>query len=225
MDDLTRDLFIRGMLAAKAKESADARRYLEWVLRLDPPQDMRVDALYWLSKVAETPKEQRRLLEEALAYNPSEMRCRRELAVLKGDLDPGEIVDPDRFTSGAGPALTAGAKAGQAASRPAGADRFTCPQCGGRMTYAPDGQSLTCEYCAARSSAARPALAAEDDPSAAQNFLIAMATRKGHLHPVTRQTFNCQGCGSPFLLPAQQLSATCPYCGSAYVVRRPQSRG
>ncbi len=97
MDESTRDLFIRGMLAAKANETADAYRYLEWVLRLDPPLDTRVDALYWLSRVAATPAEQGRLLEEALAYAPSDMRCRRALAVLRGELDPAQIIDPDRI--------------------------------------------------------------------------------------------------------------------------------
>ena len=211
MDETTRDLFIRGMLAAKARETADAKRYLEWVLRLDPPLDTRVDALYWLSRVAETPAEQGRLLEEALAYAPSDMRCRRDLAVLRGELDPGQIIDPDRVT------------AAPKGPTPAGVDRFTCPQCGGRMAFAPDGQSLTCEYCEARQSASAPA-SAEGDPASAGSFLIAMATRQGHLHPVVRQTFNCQGCGIDFLLPPQQLSATCPYCGSAYVVRSPQGR-
>ena len=213
MDNSTRDLLIRGMMAAKAKETADARRYLEWVLRLDPPLDTRVDALYWLSQVAETPAEQWRLLEEALAYDPSDMRCRRDLAVLRGDLNPSEIIDPDRLPN-------AESNPAQSHSLEAGVDRFVCPQCGGRMTFAPDGQSLTCEYCEAR----RVQTAGQNDAASAENFLIAMATRKGHLHPVTRQTFNCQGCGIDFLLAPQQLSITCPYCGSAYAVRSRQSR-
>ena len=223
MDDSTRDLFIRGMVAAKAKESADARRYLEWVMRLDPPLDTRVDALYWLSQVAETPAEQGRLLEEALAYDPSDMRCRRALAVVRGELDPEEIIDPDD--------LPDGGRESTRSPRPTAADRFTCPQCGGRMTFAADGQSLTCEFCEARHALRAPGgvegaqhQTAATDAASAENFLIAMATRKGHLHPVTRQTFNCQGCGIDFLLPPQQLSITCPYCGSAYAIRTHQSR-
>ena len=214
MDTSTRDLFIRGMLAAKARETADARRYLEWVLRLDPPLDTRVDALYWLAQVAETPAERRRLLEDALAYAPSDMRCRRALAVVRGELNPSEIIDPDRLSPPqSGPPQP---------PRHATTDRFTCPQCGGRMTFAPDGQSLTCEYCEARQSA--QAGSTQGDAAAAENFLIAMATRQGHIHPVTRQTFNCRGCGIDFILSPQQLSITCPYCGSAYAVRSGQSR-
>lgn len=215
MDDSTRDLLIRGMMAAKAKETAEARRYLEWVLRLEPSVNTRIEALYWLSEIAETPAEQRRLLEEALAYDPSDMRCRRALAVLRGELDPSEIVDPDRM-----PAVDKSGALAPSGAR--SADRFTCPQCGGRMTFAADGQSLACEYCEARQSAQRQTAATS--ASSAENFLIAMATRKGHLHPATRQILNCQGCGIDFLLSPQQLSITCPYCGSAYAVGSQQSR-
>lgn len=212
MNDTTRDLFIRGMAAAKAKDRAEAQRYLEWVLRLNPESSLRVDALYWLARVADSPADQRRLLEEALAYAPSDMRCRRALAVVRGDLPAGDIVDPDRPPPPPDPL---------AAPTPTAADRFTCPQCGGRMTFAADGQSLTCEFCEARAGAQTDAAAGA---AAAESFLMAMATRKGHLHPAARQTFHCQGCGIEFLLAPEQLSITCPYCGSAYAVRSRHNR-
>jgi predicted RNA-binding Zn-ribbon protein involved in translation (DUF1610 family) len=213
-DDSTRDLFIRGIGAARAKDYAEARRYLEWVLRLNPDLERRVDCLYWLSESSADAVEKRRWLEEALANNPSDMRCRRALALLNGELQAADIVNPDRDQQQAAAAEPVKARA----------DRFTCPQCGGRMTFAPDGQSLTCEYCEARQSTARTGGVTGNDPAAAESFLIAMATRKGHIHPVNRQTFNCQGCGINFILPPDQLSATCPYCGSAYVVHDPTSR-
>jgi hypothetical protein len=65
---------------------------------------------------------------------------------------------------------------------------------------------------------------AQSDGQAAESFLVAMATRKGHLRPTSRQTFFCQGCGADFLLPPQQLTLTCPYCGSAHALRRPAAR-
>jgi predicted RNA-binding Zn-ribbon protein involved in translation (DUF1610 family) len=151
------------------------------------------------------------VVEEALAYDPANMRARRMLAILKGELKPDEIIDPDRIA----PPVPGDAEKSNA-------QRFTCPQCGGRMAYAPDGKSLTCEYCESRQSLARSSTQA--NAQEAENFLIAMATRKGHLHPTSRQTFFCQGCGVDFLLPPQHLTLTCPYCGSAYVVRRPESR-
>ncbi len=138
-EDSARDLLVRGAAAARAKEFAEARRYLEWALRMEPTTGQRVEIFYWLSESTADPAEKRRLVEEALAYNPGDMRLRRSLALLNGELKPAELVDPDRIA-----APTPGESA------PFDARRFTCPQCGGRMTYTPDGQSLTCEYCEAR---------------------------------------------------------------------------
>lgn len=205
--DIIRDLLSRGKAAAKAKEFPEARRCLERVMNFDPALDQRVEALVWLAEASPDPAEMRKYVEEALAYNPGEMRARRILALLTGQLKPADLVNPDRL---------APPQAAETAQN-TGVDRFTCPQCGGRMTFTPDGSALTCEYCEARHSMAREKTAS--DGSAAQNFLIAMATRQGHHHPVNRRTFFCQGCSSEFILPAEQISVTCLYCGSAYAVQ------
>jgi predicted RNA-binding Zn-ribbon protein involved in translation (DUF1610 family) len=215
MNDSTRDLLVRGVAAAKAKDYAEARYYLEWLLRIDPPMEHRSEALYWLAEVTQNPVEKRERIEEVLAYNPSDMRARRALAILTGQLKTEDLVDPDKIVhpiEAAEPDV-------------AGVKRFICPQCGGRMTYTADGSSLTCEYCEARQGIARTGKSGDQPESAAaQNFLVAMATRKGHLHPVNRRTFICQGCGIDFILPPEQLSLTCPYCGSAYVVDHTDDR-
>ena len=113
-------------------------RYLEWVLRLDPPLDTRVDALYWLSRVAETPAEQLRLIEEALAYDPSDMRCRRALAVARGELKSADIIDPDTLAEGA---LRVGAPEGVPQAPPT--SRWRCP-CGAPTGAGPvDNEALT----------------------------------------------------------------------------------
>ncbi len=83
------------------------------------------------------------------------------------------------------------------------------------MTFSPDGQSLLCEYCLRSqrlNAAAEPALGGRD-------FVIAMATARGHDRPLAEQVFHCQGCGAHFILPPGQLSATCAYCGSPHVVQ------
>lgn len=204
MSDGTRDLLVRGVAAAKAKETAEARRYLERALNTDADIDQKIEIWWWLSEISSDPKEQRALVEEILANRPTESRARRKIAVLDGRLKPSEIVDPNRM-----PAPATG-------ERTINADRFTCPQCGGRMTYTPDGQSLTCEYCEARQSLKRsqPANVAEQD------FIEALATVRGHQAPSALQTFLCQGCGANFVLAADQLTLSCPYCESAYVVRQ-----
>jgi hypothetical protein len=82
------------------------------------------------------------------------------------------------------------------------------------MSFSPDGQSLVCEYCSRnqRFSLTRPGSAAEKD------FIVAMATARGHGKPLDQQVFHCEGCGCEFILPPNQISSTCVYCGSPHVV-------
>jgi hypothetical protein len=81
------------------------------------------------------------------------------------------------------------------------------------MSFSPDGQSLVCEYCSRNQKfTARPGTAREKD------FIIAMATARGHGRPLNQQVFHCEGCGCEFILPPNQISAACVYCGSPHVV-------
>jgi len=203
MNEEAEDILVRGVAAAKNKELEEARHYLEWGLRLDPDPDQTQEAWYWLSEVSTDPAEKRSWLENILAYNPGDARARRSLAILDGKLNPAEIIDPDKVTQ-------------QAAGSPQTADarRFICPKCGGRMTYTPDGLSLTCEYCATHEP-----IAPDKNQPGNQDFLIVMATAKGHIAPTQAYTLVCQGCGANFILPLQELTITCPYCGSAYVLK------
>jgi hypothetical protein len=211
IDSYTRDLLVRGIAAAKGRETGEARFFLTWLLRLDPPADDRIEALYWLSEISTNPVEQRGYLEDMLVNDPGEPRARRKLAILDGKLDPDDIVDPDHLV-----------KPGPGAPAAAAADRFTCPHCGGRMTFTPDGQSLTCESCEARQHLGQPAdggMAVKED-----DFVVAMATARGHLSPTTLHTFTCKGCGAVFILPPDQVTATCPYCRSNYAVKQDETR-
>jgi tetratricopeptide (TPR) repeat protein len=203
----TFDLLSRGRAAAKAGEKAEARRYLERMLNLDPPTDERLEALYWLSESIDDPVEQRGLLEEILANNLGDARARRKLAILDGKLRPDEIVDPDRAA-----ALTAGdPQSVQTRS-------FTCPKCGGRMAFAPDGVSLVCDYCDGRQRIAAGPQAEEDD------FLVAMATAKAQNRPVSMQAVRCSGCGANFVLPPEVITQTCPYCQTPYAINQVEVR-
>ncbi len=211
MPDSTRDLLVRGVAAAKTGDPKEARFFLEWLLRLDPPLNEKIDALYWLCEISTDPKEQRDLLETLLAFEPTDTRARRKLAILDGRLDPKDIVDPDRFS-----------QAAPGDPQAASAKRFTCPKCGGRMTYAADGRSLVCEYCEMKERLAgrqaKPDEVREDD------FVVAMATAKGHQRPVTAHTVTCQGCGAQFILPPEELSRSCPYCYTPYALEQVETR-
>lgn len=200
--DFDNELLIQGQIHLRAGERSLARRYLERALNLADDWDTRLKANFLLSQLSEDPQERRHYLENTLAIEPTHAEARRALAILDGKLKPEEIIDPNAPL----PAPVA--------TRTAHADRFTCPQCGGRMHFNPDGRTLSCEFCA-RDQALRAQAAPEQD------FFLAMATRKGHGTPRSQQAFHCAGCGADFLLPPAQKTVTCAYCGSAHIVLAP----
>jgi len=188
----------------KTGDRAAARRYAERALLTVDDVETRVKASFILSQVTDDPKEKRDLLETVLAYDRTHAEARRALAILDGKLKPEDIVDADNL-----PAQS---------TEQARADRFTCPKCGARRVFAPDGHSLLCENCGYNDSLVMDGEADESD------FFTAMATAKGHRKPVAMQVFHCQGCGAEFILALGVISATCAYCDSPHVVRLGQSR-
>jgi DNA-directed RNA polymerase subunit RPC12/RpoP len=202
--DSTRDLLVRGLAAAKAGQKDEARFYLEWILRLGPSEDVQTEAWWWLSRVARNPDEERRCLEEVLARQPAHPQARRARAVLDGRLAPSAVIDPDR--------LPAAAEAS-----PPGAERFTCPRCGGRLASSGDARWLGCAYCGWRRSIETGEAAPEQD------FVVAMATARGHRRPQQTRRLDCRGCGAPYMLAPETISLTCPYCASTHVVENAAS--
>ncbi len=97
------------------------------------------------------------------------------------------------------------------------ADRFTCPTCGGKMVFTPDGMDLTCDYCNSRQTIAPPGVSVENIPE--DDFLPALATARGHLKSELAGVITCQGCGASFLFSPDQLSGNCPHCDSAYITK------
>jgi len=217
MDHGTYDLLSRGRAAAKAGEAREARFFLEWVLRVAPDSSPdRSEALFWLSEVSSDPEEKRRLLENILALEPGSSRARLKLALLDQRIQPGQVVDPDRIqTEDPASPITIPDRDAQ---------RFTCPQCGGRLAYTPDGQSLVCEYCESRQDWRKTDPDDLTSEPAAEDFLLSMTTGRAHLRPVASQVATCQGCGAQILILPQQISTACPYCASAYVLRHAEER-
>jgi DNA-directed RNA polymerase subunit RPC12/RpoP len=211
MSDSARDLLVRGIAAAKAGDKQEARFFLEWVLRTDADRDQQIDAWYYLSQISEDPAARRECLENVLVLDPSHPEARRGFAILDGRLDPAAIIDPDRPDTIPHPPPP-----------PLPAQRFVCQKCGGKLAFSPDGQQLTCTYCHAHMTLYQ---AVESGAVVReQDFTVALATAKGHAHPVATQSLTCHGCGVSFLLGPATLSLTCPYCGSPYVVQITESR-
>jgi hypothetical protein len=193
-------LLHQAIINIKANDLVLGRHYLEMALDLADDRETITQANYWMSQITSDPVEKRNYLEETLANDPTHPEARRALAILDGKIRADEIVNPDAL-----PPQASG-------SEQSSADRFTCPKCGGRMVFDGDGKTLICEYCA------RNQVLKGSTPQFEQDFILAMATGKGHRTPVMQRTFNCQGCGAHFILPAQEISVVCAYCGSAQVV-------
>jgi len=199
--DYGKDLLKSGIIEAKAGHKDSARRYLDRAVYMSRSHDVMAEAWYWMALVVDDPQEKRTAIENCLAHDLQHARARKLLAVLDGKLKADEIIDPDHL-----PQAPAGLRA-------ADADRFMCPKCGGRMAFAPDGQSLVCDYCTRHQ-----AMGFSPKPAEEKDFVTAMATARGHGKPLNEQVFHCEGCGSEFLLPPSQISANCIYCGSPHVV-------
>lgn len=200
------ELVHEAWLNLKTGDKSLARRYAERALLTVDDFETRVKAYYILSQTTDDPKEKRDHIETVLAYDPAHAEARRELAILDGKLKPADIVNADRL-----PIQSADAQHARA-------DRFTCPRCGARRVFAPNGKSLLCENCGYSDQLSVESTADESD------FFIAMATAKGHRKPVATQVFHCNGCGAEFVLAPGVLSSTCAYCDSPHVVRLNESR-
>ncbi len=210
MSQSARDLLVRGIAAAKARDKDQARFYLEWVLRTDSNRRQRIKAWLWLSEVSDSQAEKRDCLENILAHQPSHPQARRRLAILDGRLDPTQVIDPNHQPRP------------DDSPRSVQARQFVCQQCGGRLAFSPDHKSLTCIY----GNRHTPLYEAIEGGAVVEehDLAVALATAKGHSRPMTMRSFKCQTCGVSFVIEPDALSLICPYCASAYVLELSQTR-
>lgn len=203
MSNITHDLLVHGTAAAKAGDTLEAERYFKWLLRLNPTLREMVEAYHWLADLTRDQQVKRNYLDEILARNPGDTRARRKLAILNGEINPGEIIDPDRINP-------------QESLQPVEGDveRFICPECNARMVFNPEGDALVCENCGTQKDLNGQILV-----HGAQNgssFTVAMATMIGHIKPVRSRIILCRGCGAEFQFTQDRLSGNCPYCDTSY---------
>ena len=196
-----------GWRRSKGASFPTARRYLERVLWVVSTSEQKAEAHFWLSEISQTDDDKRDHLHSALGYDMAHHRARRSLAILDGRLDEGEIINPDEFE----PTTPEGTVARKG-------ERFECPTCGARMVYAPDGRSLVCEHCENRREQQAGAQPGEQD------FVVGIATARGHQQARAMQSFECRACGAVYLLGPQTLSLTCAHCDATYSVIQAEVR-
>ncbi len=204
MEDYSKELLRTGIIEAKTGNPESARRYLDRAIYMSGSHDVLAEAWYWMGEVTTDPVEKRKALENCLAHDLRHSRARRALAIIDGKLKADEVINPDKL------------RPAPDGLRQADAQRFMCPKCGGRMSFAPDGHGLVCEYCTRNQTLGAGVQTAY--PAGEKDFIVAMATARGHGKPLQEQVFHCIGCGAEFILPPKQISASCVYCNSPHVV-------
>jgi DNA-directed RNA polymerase subunit M/transcription elongation factor TFIIS len=200
-------MLVRGSAAAKAGDVDEARGYLEWMLSIPATSEQKADAHFWLSEIAVEIAERRDHLESALAYNGAHHRARKALSILDGKLPEDQIIDPDSYSQPVPDDPQA-----------VDAERFVCPNCGGRMMYSADGERLVCEYCESHKDGQPGGELREND------FVVGISTAAGQNKALATLSFECKACGAVYLLPPETLSLSCPHCDSAYAITKSETR-
>jgi len=203
MEDYSKELLRTGIIEAKTGNHDTARRYLDRAIYMSGSHAVLAEAWFWMGEVTVDPVEKRKALENCLSLDLRHARARRALAILDGKLKADEVINPDQL-----PVTPDGLRNAQR-----DVQRFMCPKCGGRMSFAPDGQTLVCEYCTRNQTLGMGVQTADE-----KDFIVAMATARGHGKPLQEQVFHCNGCSAEFILPPKQISASCVYCDSPHVV-------
>ena len=215
MSDTARDLLIHGVAAAKADSRDEARHYLEWVLRADADFDQQAEAWYWLGRIADEPKAKRECLENVLAIFPRHPEARRDIAILDGRLKPEAMHDP-RF--GVGPATPGAAIAA------GDTQAYKCPRCGARMSAQGSDGGLVCGFCGYTPGGHAPQNAGQSGNNE-QDWVAAIYAVHGHKWQLpTERAFHCEACGATVVMPASNVSANCPFCGTPYVAQTADER-
>ncbi|HEU4717777.1 MAG TPA: hypothetical protein VFU15_08080 [Bacteroidia bacterium] len=94
--------------------------------------------------------------------------------------------------------------------------KVKCKECGGLLMYNPGVQSLKCEYCGTVndiSEEMKPVQAEEID------FLAFLANAENTAEKMEITTVKCDSCGSSTTLSPNVTADTCPFCGTALVVK------
>ncbi|MBA3533904.1 MAG: hypothetical protein H0T73_18450 [Ardenticatenales bacterium] len=190
-----------------AKEFSAAQRWLERAQVVNP-RDPEVWRL--MARATESNAEKEQYLQELLRLVPNDAEGRRDMAVLKGLINPEELLPVGHNTQARNPVEPEQVKA----------QLFLCPSCGGLFKHDPAAGGLRCERC----GTVRPVIA----PNAADNeqpLELVLPTVRGHRWAEAHHLLTCSQCGAESLLPPTESTSLCPFCGSDVLVASKETAG
>lgn len=205
-DQYFEELLNDGITALKGGDRNLARRLLNRAT-LVKAADAR--PWLWLSGTTDDPKEQRQLLEKAVAADPSNPTAVRGLNMLRAHQNGVPMPAP------VNPQPPSPTQPKPGASQPpqildAQAKTFLCPKCGGHMRFDVHKADLTCEFCG-YVQVSEKRLAAD---SAEVGIGLVLPTQRAHRWAEVQHRVSCERCGALTLLPPTLKADQCPYCGS-----------
>ena len=95
--------------------------------------------------------------------------------------------------------------------------QFPCPGCGGDMTFDVEKQSLTCLYCGNKIEISKEEYTVVREypiESAMETASIDWGGKTAEIH--------CDSCGAETIIPENQLTTECAFCGSIHIRQQPQ---
>jgi len=201
-------LLYEGISAAKVDNRALARSLLNQAIQLN---GMDARPYVWLSAITDDLVERRQYLEQAVVIDPTHTAARRGLALLNGKLSEAQILPQG---TGVTPS------SGQVTE--VQAQVFLCPQCGGQVAFSLQDGELVCSYCGyiQEGEAAQDQTYLADHAEQVLDFVL--PTSSGHSWAASQQQLACERCGAVVLLPAEEKSIACPYCGARQFVEAPK---
>ena len=90
-----------------------------------------------------------------------------------------------------------------------------CPQCGGKLAYAPGAEAIECEHCGHEIHLRRTRPPARRAPSL--TTLRLMRRYQDRVWDGVEHIHHCQACGAG-LVTSRHLAQACAYCGSTHVL-------
>lgn len=94
---------------------------------------------------------------------------------------------------------------------------FQCPQCGATTAYSAADGGLTCSHCGYYEAPKKAAVGKRADQL---EFTVEAMERAAQGWGEERKEMECQNCGARTTVPVENLTFTCPFCGSNEVIQR-----
>jgi predicted RNA-binding Zn-ribbon protein involved in translation (DUF1610 family) len=94
---------------------------------------------------------------------------------------------------------------------------FKCPQCGADTAYSAADGGLTCSHCGYYEAPKKEAVGKQ---ASEFEFTVQTLERSAQGWGEQRKEMACQSCGAQTSIPVDELSYTCPFCGSNKVIQR-----